>query len=188
MNKYKSEEGAVLLLLIIMMSAVVLIVASLLKFNTQNIRFAAIEEKQEQALYLAEGVADALDYSLIHNLALIDESNTGATMSAIGQEIEAFATAGNDVRVGIKDFIMPSGKQLLGETVITNINISVSNHDNNAGGYQPDGDPLTIALDIEVDAGSTSRKITVHYVFPYETDLIQRGDSFIASKELNYSN
>ena len=58
MNKYKSEEGAVLLLLIIMMSAVVLIVASLLRFNTQNIRFAAIEIEQEQALYLAEGVAD----------------------------------------------------------------------------------------------------------------------------------
>ena len=186
MKRNKSEEGAVLLLLIIMMSAVVLIVASLLRFNTQNIRFAAIEVEQEQALYLAEGVADSLDYHLLQNLPDgYDEFN-------IRDEIDVFVdnnqSDSNTRRTGIKDFLINTGSTYIGETSINDISITFSNSDSGASSYLPSGDPLSIGIDIDVSGGNTSRKITVYFEFPTETSSTERVNSFIRSKELNYSN
>jgi len=182
MNKYKNEEGAVLLLLIIMMSAVVLIVASLLRFNTQNIRFAAIEIEQEQALYLAEGVADSIDYYLL------DYFNSDELI----EDVEVSTALGNytddnhaSYLYGISSLIFPTSETLVGETSLVSGFVTVENHDGTSS-FWPDPSTHELAVDITITGNSTSRIITVTYKFPTSKPELGYG-SFIESKELNYS-
>jgi|GEM_PF-2861322 len=183
MKRNKSEEGAVLLLLIIMMSAVVLIVASLLRFNTQNIRFAAIEVEQEQALYLAEGVADSLDYFLMDYFHSDETIEDAEVSTALGEYVDS--THANYL-AGVSGMVFPSSETIAGESSIVSGFITIDNPDN-PGSYFPDATTHELVLDITVAGGTSSRKIKVTYKFP--TSRPDDGyKSFIHTKELNYSN
>jgi hypothetical protein len=180
----KSEEGAVLLLLIVMMSAVVLIVASLLRFNTQNIRFAAIEAENEQAMYLAEGVADSIDFYFLEKLADDEAIESGdiSLMMTNYTDIED-----PDYQYGLSGFLMPSVGTLVGVTALSDLAIEIINPDNTPGdNFAPDENNV-LRLKITVSGGNSSRSIAVTYQFP--TAKPDDGyDGFIISKELNYSN
>lgn len=184
MKNRKTEEGAVLLLLIIMMSAVVLIVASLLKFNTQNIKFAAIEMEQEQALYLAEGVADAIDLYLLetfHSDASIDDNDVNLALGKYTSSVDA------DYLKGFADLVFPNSDTLVGETSLVSGYVLIKNHDSGSGSFLPDPTTHEIELDITITGSSSSRTITATYKFP-QTQPEMGYESFIVSKELNYSN
>lgn len=183
MNKYRNEEGAVLLLLIIMMSAVVLVLASLLRFNTQNIRFAAIEVEQEQALYLAEGVADSLDYFLMDYFYSDDEISDSEVSTAVGEYV---TTTHSNYLAGVANIVFPSSETIAGESSLVNDFITIDNP-SNSGSYFPDATTHELVLDITITGAASSRKITVTYKFP--TSMPEDGyTSFIYLKELNYSN
>lgn len=180
MSKYKNEEGAVLLLLIIMMSAVVLIVASLLRFNTQNIRFAAIEIEQEQALYLAEGVADAVDYYLLDELS----DDVAITPADVGPLMDNYTAN----LPGLESLVFPATETLVGETAWGDLEFQFASLNANGdvnGSYSPDNNILR--LRITVIGAAASRTIVTTYRFP-ETKPEFGYESFIVSKELNYSN
>jgi hypothetical protein len=182
-NKRKNEEGAVLLLLIIMMSAVVLIVASLLKFNSQNIRFAAIEVEQEQALYLAEGVGDALDYYLV-NYFFSDEAIEDSEVSTAVRNFSD--SSEDDYLSGVSNLLFPTTETIAGESSITAGFITVTNH-SGASNFYPDATTHKLEVDIAISSSSVNRTITVTYLFP--TTMPEDGyESFIFSKTLNYSN
>jgi hypothetical protein len=177
----KNEEGAVLLLLIVMMSAVVLIVASLLRFNTQNIKFAAIEAKHEQALYLAEGVADSIDFFLLEKFEDEVETNGVIPDNDVSTYIGQFNSTYKDSLYG---FIFPVGETYAGESLMSDLSITIDNPDNSGSFYPNSG---ILHLDITVAGQDVSRKISVTYEFP--TAKPEDGyDSFISSKEMNYSN
>ncbi len=178
----KSEEGAVLLLLIVMMSAVVLIVASLLRFNTQNIRFAAIEAENEQAMYLAEGVADSIEFYLLEELA-----NDDAIESIeVGQLITNYTTdTHDDYLYGLSGFMYPTVETIVGESAFSSLTISVT--DANGGSFWPDASTHELELDILVSGGNSHRKIRVTFFFPAARPADGYG-SFFVGKELNYSN
>lgn len=178
----KNEEGAVLLLLIIMMSAVVLIVASLLRFNTQNIRFAAIEAENEQALYLAEGVADSIDFFLLEKFE--DEIASGQPIpdSSVSTHMGTFQS---DHRDSLYGFLFPPTETLIGETLLSDLTIAIS--DAKGLNFNPDATNHIMVLDIVVEGGNSKRMIRVTYQFP--TAKPEEGyDSFIISKEMNYLN
>lgn len=185
MNKYKNEEGAVLLLLIIMMSAVVLIVASLLRFNTQNIRFAAIEIEQEQALYLAEGVADAVDYYLLDQLS----DDVAIIPADVSPLMDNYVDSGHaDFHAGLASLVFPGTETLVGETILDDLEFHFDSLDvdgNVNGSFSPDNNVLR--LRITVVGAAASRTIVTTYRFP-ETKPEFGYESFIVSKELNYSN
>lgn len=176
----KNEEGAVLLLLIIMMSAVVLIVASLLRFNTQNIRFAAIEAENEQALYLAEGTADAIDFYFLEELS----NDDNITASEVSQLMDTYVASHKD---SLNGFLFPTTESLIGEATLADVTIDILNPDNiPTDNFAPDINNV-LRLKITVIGGNSSRSIAVTYQFPTSkpTDGYQ---SFLVGKELNYSN
>ncbi len=180
----KNEEGAVLLLLIIMMSAIVLIVASLLRFNTQNIKFAAIEAENEQALYLAEGVADSIDFYLLEGLA----NDEAIEPDEVGQLMGDYTDSSHDdYQYGVTGIVFPT-ETVIGETDLSGVTIEIvriNDDGTDAGSLQPDENRMR--LKITVSGGNSSRSIAVTYQFP--TAKPDEGyDDFIISKEMNYSN
>jgi hypothetical protein len=199
----KNEEGAVLLLLIVMMSAVVLIVASLLRFNTQNIKFAAIEAEQEKALYLAEGVADAVDFYLMETLALpmLDGNlyNETADIRLILGTCNTTPNAAHmqwvsniDPGDGTDDknfFQLPSAETYLGESLINDITIKVYDPRDEDGPFDVTEENGSFYADVyvKVEANGTSRLIEIKLEIPPASEL-EDVSSLIKSKNLNYSN
>ena len=200
----KNEEGAVLLLLIVMMSAVVLIVASLLRFNTQNIKFAAIEAEQEKALYLAEGVADAVDFYLMEELALLSSYDNNDITPLLNECRDSEENAhmqwisnidpgdGTDDKVF---FQFPSIETFLGETIINDVTIKVydSRGEDQSFLVEEVKDNHNILLGysaiayVEVIGDDASRKIEITFYIPLNSEL-ENTSTLIKSKNLNYSN
>ncbi len=200
MNRYKSEEGAVLLLLIIMMSAVVLIVASLLRFNTQNIRFAAIEVQQEQALYLAEGVADHLDSYLIDYL--FEHEVTEANIRTCLNDYKSAASSQTLLGIHFDEstpeqpfFVLPTNNDFLDKTTIDEITVQMYDSRGESESFlvEEDKDPYGILLYykvkviISISTEDTSRTILATYHIPPDLVSSIETPELLFSKELNYS-
>lgn len=199
----KNEEGAVLLLLIIMMSAVVLIVASLLRFNTQNIRFAAIESEQEKALYLAEGIADSIDFYLLAELPLFkdDEGNPYNNVTDINQLLNKCSDSPNLAHMqwinniepeggGSDDqyFQLPSTESYLGKTSINEIAISVYGDQEDGSYHVTEADGwFSVVVKIEVSGDNARRLIAITLEIPPASEL-ENVSTLIESINLNYSN
>ncbi|BES65336.1 hypothetical protein SANA_17750 [Gottschalkiaceae bacterium SANA] len=204
----KNEEGAVLLLLIVMMSAVVLIVASLLRFNTQNIKFAAIEAEQEKALYLAEGIADTIDFCLLEDLSQNSEYDKAFIRTQLNHYRDAFIS--KDMKMIYDDsddsddryLIFPSTENFLGETSINDVLMMIYDpvdlgeedkdtafnvvlDDNNTS--DTSDDVYSVIVIIEVSGENAKRLISTRYEIPFAGDF-EGITTLIKSKELNYSN